>query len=93
MFNRLTESEIDRVIEMGWEDRTPLEAILYQFGLQEKEVIQLMQKELKKSSFILWRKRMAGRTTKHKMLRNEKVKRFKCSRQRGISSNKISKRL
>ena len=45
--NNLSEQEIDRVIEMAWEDRTPFEAISYQFGLKEEEVIQLMRNNLK----------------------------------------------
>ena len=56
---------IDRVIEMAWEDRTSFEAIEFQFGLSEKEVIQLMRKEMKSSSFRMWRKRVSGRKTKH----------------------------
>ena len=84
--------EIDRIIEMAWEDRTPFEAIEAQFGLKEKEVIELMRANSKKSSFIMWRKRMSGRTTKHAALRPDEVTRFKCNRQRTISMNKISKR-
>ena len=56
---------IDRIIEMAWEDRTSFEAIQYQFGLSEKEVIELMRKEMKQSSFRMWRKRVSGRKTKH----------------------------
>jgi uncharacterized protein (TIGR03643 family) len=56
---------IDRVIEMAWEDRTSFEAIQYQFGLSEKDVIALMRKEMKSSSFRMWRKRVSGRKTKH----------------------------
>ena len=56
---------LDRVIEMAWEDRTPFEAIAYQFGLSESEVIQLMRSEMKASSFRMWRKRVSGRKTKH----------------------------
>ncbi len=81
----------DRIIEMAWEDRTPFEAILYQFGLKEQEVIELMRKELKSSSFRLWRKRVQGRKTKHSKLRNSKTNRFKCSRQKS-TGNKISKK-
>lgn len=88
----LTNQEIDRIIEMAWEDRTPFEAVLFQFGLKEKDVIELMRTHSKKSSFKMWRKRMAGRFTKHSKLRVEDVSRFKCSRQRTISMNKISKR-
>jgi uncharacterized protein (TIGR03643 family) len=88
----LTITDIDRIIEMAWEDRTSFEAIEVQFGLPEKEVIALMRREMKASSFRLWRKRADGRTTKHARLRSATLTRFKCSRQRSISSNKISKR-
>ena len=85
--------EIDRIIEMAWEDRTPFEAIEVQFGLKEKEVIELMKTQMKRSSFIMWRKRMHGKATKHQKLRdNEAIKRFKCTQQRTISMNKMSKR-
>ena len=56
---------LDRVIEMAWEDRTTFEAIEYQFGLKEQEVIQLMRQAMKPSSFKMWRKRVSGRKTKH----------------------------
>ncbi|TXK72279.1 TIGR03643 family protein [Mesonia sp. HuA40] len=84
--------EIDRIIEMAWEDRTTFEAIEFQFGIPEKEVIKLMQRELKPSSFRLWRARVQGRKTKHQNLRNFDAGTFKCSRQKAISGNKISKR-
>lgn len=85
--------QLDRIIEMAWEDRTPFEAIVYQFGLPEKEVIKLMRKNLKEKSFKLWRKRVqSGTSQKHLKKRNREINRFKCSRQRAISGNKISKR-
>ena len=88
-----TERELDRIIEMAWEDRTPFEAILFQFGLPEKEVIKVMRSNLKESSFKRWRKRVnSGVSQKHLKKRNSDIKRFKCSRQRAISGNKISKR-
>jgi len=78
---------------MAWEDRTPFEAILFQFGICEAQVIKLMRKELKLSSFKLWRKRVhSGISKKHLHKRSEEIKRFKSSRQRSISNNKISKR-
>lgn len=77
---------------MAWEDRTPFEAIEIQFGLKEADVINLMRKHSKPSSFRMWRKRMNGRDTKHLQLRSGDVDRFKCTRQRSISMNKISKR-
>lgn len=89
----LTERQLDRIIEMAWEDRTPFEAIEFQFGLPEKEVIKLMRGNLKASSFKLWRKRVnSGISQKHLKKRNPEISRFKCSRQSAISGNKISKR-
>ena len=88
----LSNEKIDRIIEMAWEDRTPFDAILVQFGLNEKNVIDLMRKELKINSFKLWRERVQGRKTKHVKIRSNNVDRFKCSRQKNISNNKISKR-
>lgn len=88
----LTEREIDRIIEMAWEDRTTFDAIKEQFGLAEGEVIQLMRREMKPSSFRMWRARVQGRSTKHTARRGEEVDRFKCSRQKQITHNKISKR-
>lgn len=88
-----TERELDRIIEMAWEDRTPFEAILFQFGLPEKEVIKVMRGNLKESSFKRWRKRInSGVSQKHLKKRNQDITRFKCSRQKAISGNKISKR-
>ncbi|MGB0357560.1 MAG: TIGR03643 family protein [Flavobacteriaceae bacterium] len=92
MNKKLNEKEIDRIIEMGWEDRTPFDAIKMQFGLKEQEVIDIMRRNMKPSSFKLWRKRVQGRKTKHTKKRSDEVGRFKCSRQRGISNNKVSKR-
>ena len=84
--------EIDRIIEMAWEDRTPFDAIKNQFGLNEKQVIKLMRREMKVSSFRMWSKRVSGRATKHGLTSNQNQKRFKCSRQKSITQNKISKR-
>jgi uncharacterized protein (TIGR03643 family) len=88
----LTDRDIDRIIEMAWEDRTPFDAIEFQFNLKEQEVIALMRRELKPSSFRLWRQRVQGRSTKHRKKRSFDEGRFKCSRQRNISNNSISKR-
>jgi uncharacterized protein (TIGR03643 family) len=88
----LTEEQIDRVIEMAWEDRTPFEAMQVQFGLKEQDVITLMRREMKPSSFKMWRARVQGRGTKHQNKRTEDTNTFRCSRQKGISNNKISKR-
>lgn len=72
----LSKEDISRIIEMAWEDRTPFGAIEYQFGLSEDEVIELMRKEMKASSFKMWRKRVSGRQTKHRKLRKDDVTRF-----------------
>lgn len=89
----MTEIDKDRIIEMAWEDRTPFEAIKFQFGLSESEVIKIMRSNLKTSSFNLWRKRVnSGISQKHAMKRNPEINRFKCTLQRSITHNKISKR-
>lgn len=85
--------EIDRIIEMAWEDRTPFEAIYVQFGLQEKDVIKIMRGTLSSGAFKRWRKRVnSGVSMKHLYKQPEGMNRFKCSRQKSISGNKISKR-
>ncbi|MEO6537712.1 MAG: TIGR03643 family protein [Ferruginibacter sp.] len=89
----MEQKDIDRIIEMAWEDRTPFEAIKIQFGFSEAKVITLMRRELKRSSFNLWRKRVnSGVSQKHLQKRNPGITRFKCSLQKTISLNKISKR-
>lgn len=89
----LDEGDKHRIIEMAWEDRTPFDAIEHQFGIPEKEVIKLMRAELKRSSFNLWRKRVnSGSSQKHLKKQPDDMLRFKCSRQKSISFNKISKR-
>jgi uncharacterized protein (TIGR03643 family) len=88
----ITPQEIDRVIEMAWEDRTPFDAIYFQFGLTEQEVIRLMKLQMTPRNWRKWRERVQGRRTKHARLRQESVRRFKSTRQRGISQNRVSKR-
>tara|TARA_R100000306_G_scaffold22571_1_gene25967 strand:+ start:1941 stop:2225 length:285 start_codon:yes stop_codon:yes gene_type:complete len=89
---KFTTRELDRIIEMAWEDRTPFEAITFQFNISEQETIEIMRRQLKPSSFRMWRKRVQGRKTKHKKLRDTGFDRFKSSRQKQITHNKISKR-
>ena len=74
--------KIDRIIEMCWEDRTPFEAIEYQFGLKEKDAIKIMRKHLKSKSFKIWRERVSGRKTKHMFLNNSA--RFKSTHKRKL---------
>ncbi|MEM7107420.1 MAG: TIGR03643 family protein [Bacteroidota bacterium] len=88
---QLSAEEVDRIVEMAWEDRTSFDAIKAQFGVPESEVITLMRREMKASSFKMWRKRVQGRVTKHRAYGKEDT-RFKSSRQRSISGNKVAKR-
>ena len=80
----MTKEEIDRIIEMAWEDRTPFEAIEFQFGLKENDVRKIMRANLKESSFKLWRKRVKGRKTKHAL--KSLAKRFKSKNQKSHRS-------
>tara|TARA_B100000524_G_C23585097_1_gene346872 strand:- start:46 stop:297 length:252 start_codon:yes stop_codon:yes gene_type:complete len=80
----LSESDVSRIIEMAWEDRTPFDAIEVQFNLSHDEVVNLMRKNLKKKSFNLWRERVRGRKTKHSELRN-----FKVGRHHSYDQNKL----
>jgi uncharacterized protein (TIGR03643 family) len=88
----LTERELDRLIEMAWEDRTPFDAIQNQFGLSESAVITIMRQQLTPSSWKRWRARVQGRATKHALLSAVTGARFKSAQQRLVSHNKISKR-
>jgi len=88
----LSPLQVDRIIEMAWEDRTAFEAIHFQFGLNEAEVKVLMKSHLKFSSYKLWRRRVENCKTKHASKRINGINRFKCNLQRLISHNKISKR-
>jgi uncharacterized protein (TIGR03643 family) len=92
LLNNLSDRDHDRIIEMAWEDRTPFEAILAQFGLSEPQVIVLMRRALKPASWRRWRQRVQGRPTKHSSKSSEGMTRFKSDRQRAISRNRISKR-
>jgi len=76
-----SQDEIGRIIEMAWEDRTPFEAIESNFQITESEVIDIMRREIKKSSFKVWRKRVNGKKTKHLALRDDSVIRFRCPTQ------------
>lgn len=78
----LTDAEVSRIVEMAWEDRTPFESIEMQFDLNESGVIALMRSHMKTSSFRMWRKRMAGRVTKHRALRSPEVQRHRASHTR-----------
>ena len=77
----IDETQVSRVIEMAWEDRTPFEAIEHSYGLDEAGVITLMRQELKPSSFRLWRQRVTNRTTKHQAKRPFDIGRAYCKTQ------------
>jgi uncharacterized protein (TIGR03643 family) len=77
----LSAADVSRIIEMAWEDRTPFEAILRDYGLAEPAVIRLMRANLKSGSFRLWRARVTGRATKHNALRSPDVDRAYCPTQ------------
>jgi len=79
----LNSEAIDRILEMAWEDRTPFEAIQLQFGLDEKQTIALMRREMKESSFRMWRERVSGRKTKHLKQRDFIEGRFRSQNQKG----------
>jgi|TARA_B110000305_G_scaffold224939_1_gene270981 uncharacterized protein (TIGR03643 family) len=72
--------DLDRIIEMAWEDRTPFEAIEFQFGIKENDVRKIMRSNMKESSFKLWRERVKGRKTKH--LKSNPSTRFKSQNQK-----------
>lgn len=88
---QLSEADLDRIIEMAWEDRTPFEAIQAQFGPTEAEVIQLMKLNMHLNNWKKWRARVQGRSTKHSQRRDPTVQRFKSRMQRNISQNRRSK--
>ena len=87
----LSAENIDRIIEMAWEDRTPFDAIRAQFGITESEVKRIMRAQLLPKNYTKWRERVEACRTKHAKTRSEEISRFKSSRQRAISSNRISK--
>jgi uncharacterized protein (TIGR03643 family) len=80
----MNQSDISRIIEMAWEDRTPFDAIESQYGLNEQGVKRLMRNNLKSSSYKLWRKRIQGRSTKHLAKRE-----FTIGRHKSYDQNKL----
>ena len=83
-----SDRDIDRIIQMCWEDRTPFDAIKSQFEISEKEIISIMRNNLKEKSFLNWRKRVDKRKTKHNALSYYDKKRFRSKSQRQISFNR-----
>ena len=62
--NKLSSSNIDRIISLAWEDEVPFKAIKYQYGISEADVIKIMRKNIKRSSFKMWRKRVTSRISR-----------------------------
>ena len=81
---KFNKEDISRIIEMAWEDRTPFEAIKKEFNLNQSQVKEIMKKELNSGSFLVWKKRVKGRKTKHASLRGIKV-----GRHQSYDNNKI----
>jgi uncharacterized protein (TIGR03643 family) len=78
---KIDPADLSRIVEMAWEDRTPFDAILQSYGINESAVIDLMRQTMKPSSFRMWRKRVTGRATKHAALRSQEVQRAYCPTQ------------
>ena len=74
MKTALLPEQISRIVRLAWEDRTSFEEIEKRTGFVERDVIAVMRRELKPSSFRLWRKRVNGRITKHRRLLERKLK-------------------
>jgi len=78
---QFSQHELSRIVEMAWEDRTPFEAIEFNFGVNESAVIRLMRSQMKSRSFRLWRQRVSSRKTKHLALRSPEINRGYCPTQ------------
>ena len=78
---KIDPADLSRIIEMAWEDRTPFDAIMQSYSINESAVIDLMRQAMKPSSYRMWRKRVTGRATKHVVLRSENVQRAYCPTQ------------
>jgi len=74
MKTTLLPEQISRIVRLAWEDRTSFEEIEKRTGFVERDVIAVMRRELKPSSFRLWRKRVNGRVTKHRRLLERQLK-------------------
>jgi uncharacterized protein (TIGR03643 family) len=84
----MDQDNLNRIIEMAWEDRTPFDVIYKEFDITQNELERLMRNNLKPSSFKLWRKRVSGRKTKHIAKRSNQINRHKCDRQGKLISKR-----
>ena len=84
----MNQDNLNRIIEMAWEDRTPFDVIYKEFDITQNELERLMRNNLKPSSFKLWRKRVSGRKTKHIAKRSNQIDRHKCDRQGKLVSKR-----
>ena len=65
--NHFTESEISEIVADAWDDETSYEDISFKWGLSEKDTKVLMKLSLKRTSYIVWRKRVNKRLSKHSL--------------------------
>ena len=84
----MNQDNLNRIIEMAWEDRTPFDVIYKEFDITQNELERLMRNNLKPSSFKLWRKRVSGRKTKHIAKRSNQIDRHRCDRQGKLVSKR-----
>ena len=84
----MDQDNLNRIIEMAWEDRTPFDVIYKEFDITQNELERLMRNNLKPSSFKLWKKRVSGRKTKHIAKRSNQIDRHKCDRQGKLVSKR-----
>ncbi len=62
-----TEIEITEIVADAWDDETSFEDINFKWGLSEKDTKVLMRRSLKRISYIVWRKRVNKRLSKHSL--------------------------
>lgn len=78
----LSEDDKDRLVRMGWEDRTTFDAIEVQFGLTPNDFVRFMRTQLDRKTYDRWRKRATQQGhLKHEKKRGFTTTRFKSSRQ------------
>lgn len=80
--DELSQDDKDRLVRMGWEDRSTFDVIEQQFGLTPNEFVRFMRTQLDRKAYDRWRKRANTQGhLKHEKKRGFKTTRFKCSRQ------------
>ncbi len=80
--DELSLDDKDRLVRMGWEDRTTFDAIEKQFGFTPNDFVRFMRTQLDPKAYDRWRRRANEQGhLKHEKTRGFKTTRFKCSRQ------------